>query len=184
MSVLFVGPLPPPVHGFSAINSAMLAQLQQHGAHVSVFNRAPPLNAGTGLALRHWLQLVTRYVATVRHARTVYIGFSGGKGQLLDLPFFALAHWRRCKIYLHHHSFAYLSTYYRLTAWTLRSAGVAHHIVLGDRMGSILQQKYGVAPRNITVLSNSAFLAEANDATCTGNSSGLAPACPPIVGYL
>lgn len=163
MTVLFLGPLPPPVHGFSAINQAMLKKLQER-AQVDVFDRSPALVAGTRAPLLRqvtgWLQLVQRFHTALRSQSPIslYAGFSGGRGQLLDLPFFLLARLYRLPTHLHHHSFAYLNKYSRLTSLTLMVAKGAQHIVLCDEMAARLEQQYGVLKNNVNVVSNAAFL--------------------------
>lgn len=185
MTVLFVGPLPPPVHGFSAINAAMLASLQVKSP-VSVFNRAHNAPGASGGPIRWWLRLVARFAAEARGGQTIYMGFSGGKGQLLDLPILAIARWHGCPVYLHHHSFAYLSKRSLLTALCFRIAGQVHHIALGGAMEKALQHQYAIAPQLITVLSNAAFLSEVHD----GPSDVREPHAPnaaaaaPVIGYL
>lgn len=165
MSVLFVGPLPPPVHGFSAINQAMLHQLQQRST-VLVFNRAEPepkaAKAIAAYRIWHWLRLIWRFFwATATHKRpTLYIGLSGGKGQLLDLPFLAIARAFAINVYIHHHSFAYLNQKSRISGWAFALARNARHIVLCENMKDKLKQTYGISQDSIRVLSNAAFLTE------------------------
>lgn len=179
MTILFLGPLPPPVHGFSAINAAMLERLQQHGSTVQVFNRAPT----AGGALRHWLRLLARFIgAAARRPTALYAGFSGGKGQLLDLPFFAVARLFGIPTYVHHHSFAYLNQPSRLTAACMAVLGPARHIALCPEMASALATRYGVPTSRLIVLSNAAFL----PALSIGaeNTACAAPAQPIKIGFL
>jgi glycosyltransferase involved in cell wall biosynthesis len=164
MSVLFLGPLPPPVHGFSAINAAMLAHLQQMGP-VTVFNRAVPASASSSVAgrsvraLGHWLGLLGGFIgAASRRPTSCYAGLSGGKGQLLDLPFFAVARVFGMTTYVHHHSFAYLNRRSRLTHWCMKLLGNAQHIALCPEMAKAIHATYGIPQGQLTVLSNAAFL--------------------------
>lgn len=168
MTVYFVGPLPPPVHGFSAINAAMLAMLQAR-SNVEIFDRAhqgsargPRLLAAL-TSLGHWAQLVTRFATSIATAKSasdgVYMGLSGGMGQWLDLPFVLFARLRGVPIHVHHHSFAYINQPSRLTRLALAVMGnAAQHIVLCDAMGSLLQERYHLQPDSVHTLSNIAFM--------------------------
>ncbi|PXW93240.1 glycosyltransferase involved in cell wall biosynthesis [Sphaerotilus hippei] len=165
MSILFLGPLPPPVHGFSAINAAMLARLEQAGP-VTVFNRALPAQATgaratrkAGRALGHWLGLLGGFIAAAsRRPTSVYAGFSGGKGQLLDLPFFVVARLLGIPTYVHHHSFAYLNQPSRLTGACMKVLSRARHIALCPEMAKAIGATYGIPQAQLIVLSNAAFL--------------------------
>lgn len=149
--ILFVGPLPPPVHGFSFINAAMLARFQAV-APVAVFNRAP----GGGISPR-W----TRFLLTLwrhRAGASLYIGLSGGWGQLKDWPYLLAARLMRCPVAVHHHSFAYLRRAPWYTRLVLGNTRRAQHLVLCDCMAAALAGGYGIARHRIAVVSNAAFL--------------------------
>ncbi len=147
--ILFVGPLPPPVHGFSFINAAMLARFQAVSP-VAVFNRAP------GAAPR-WL-LFLRTLWRHRAGASLYIGLSGGWGQLKDWPYLLAAQLLRCPVVVHHHSFAYLRRAPWHTRLVLRAARQARHIVLCDCMAAALSAGYSIGRQHIAVVSNAAFL--------------------------
>lgn len=174
MTVLFLGPLPPPVHGFSVINQAMLSRLQAK-TEVVVFNRSPKALEESGPRTRiakfwAWWSLVRRFhQAASKRPESLYAGLSGGAGQLLDLPFLLLARWHGVPITVHHHSYAYLNRHSRLTAAVFHAMGVAQHIVLCDDMKVRLSNQYDVATSNIQVLSNAAFMDEYNAATAPEN---------------
>jgi glycosyltransferase involved in cell wall biosynthesis len=186
MSILFLGPVPPPVHGFSVINAAMLDKLRADRV-VWLFNRAPPKDEKSSLRpLRGVLRslgllagFATRLIKS--RPRALYAGFSGGSGQLLDLPFFLLARATGVSIHVHHHSYAYLNQYSWLTAMCMRSLRNARHIVLCSDMAQRLQARYGIDAGNISVLSNAAFVGT----SAQGPEVSVAPAAPvPTVGFL
>lgn len=165
MSILFLGPLPPPVHGFSAINQAMLEELKKSSS-VIVFNRAPPSRNGNASRWQqavqsgtHWLRLLAKFAAaSVKRPEALYAGFSGGKGQLLDLPFFVVARLAGIPTYVHHHSFAYLNQPSKLTAVCMKVLSQARHIALCPEMASGINSTYNIPLPQLTVLSNAAFL--------------------------
>lgn len=157
--ILFVGPLPPPVHGFSVINRAMLERFQAAGP-VQVFDRAPPggpppLRAFATLG--RWARFVAALLGAPRGS-AVYLGLSGGRGQWVDALYLAAARLLGRPVCVHHHSFAYL----RAPAWHSRLAlGLARrarHVALCPCMGETLAAAYGIAPAQVAVLSNAAFL--------------------------
>ncbi|OYV01746.1 MAG: glycosyl transferase [Burkholderiales bacterium PBB5] len=159
--ILFVGPLPPPLHGFSFINGEMLARFRAAPAAVSVFNRAPAPSQGR---VASWWQAAAAWLGFVRalggapRASALYMGFSGGLGQLVDLAYLLVARLSGRPVVMHHHSFAYLRQRPTHTALVLRCARRARHIVLCDCMADALSRQYGIARAQIDVVSNAAFL--------------------------
>ncbi len=158
--ILFVGPLPPPVHGFSVINAAMLARFQAL-VPAAVFDRAPPAGRGIGGRLLHGAALLLRYAASLLRSpggSGLYIGLSGGLGQLKDLPYVAAARLAGRPVLVHHHSFAYLRSspwHARLVLALLRGA---RHLALCGCMADALARRYGIPRAQVDVLSNAAFL--------------------------
>ena len=150
--IIFVGPLPPPVHGFAVINQAMLAQFQS-ATRVSVFNRAPGAQAAGRL---FWSYLRALWSAPVDSL--VYLALSGGWGQLKDLPYLLAARLLRRRLLVHHHSCADLRSRPWHARWALALLRQAQHIVLCDCMATLLALAYRIPRPQIRVLSNAAFL--------------------------
>lgn len=164
--IFFLGPLPPPVHGFSAINQKMLAHLSKK-TEVHVFNTSP------GLQQRHttWLPLFRvlaclrqflsfLFLAMVKRPDALYAGLSGGMGQIFDTFYILAARLSGANIFLHHHSFAYVNTPRTYNRICLGLAGGAFHIALCDVMAEKLSSVYGIHRDRICILSNAAFLEE------------------------
>jgi len=154
VSVCFVGPLPPPVHGFSEISRRMLERLQS-STTVDVFDVSP-----CGGALVHLLRLFIKFVwAAVRgRSGALYLPLSGGFRQFVDGCFVGVALLCGLRVFAHHHSFAYLNQrpfYARVVLRLLRNAV---HVVLCERMGDLLCSQYSISKSNIRVISNAAFL--------------------------
>jgi glycosyltransferase involved in cell wall biosynthesis len=85
----------------------------------------------------------------------VYLGVAGGYGQLYDIAFASLARLSGIRLFLHHHSYAYLQKRRPITAMLVRVAGPsATHIVLCEDMKERLIDLYGTAIR-VSVVSNS-----------------------------
>jgi glycosyltransferase involved in cell wall biosynthesis len=168
-AVYFVGPLPLPLHGFSAINQKMLSRLLSR-TDVRIFDTAPKrLSANSRwrafLKPFHSVSSVCTFVffAFAKRPRSVYLGLSGGIGQVFDCLRLIIASLVGAKTYVHHHSFAYLNNpklYSRLCLWSARDAC---HIVLCDVMAAKLVSTYGINSAHIFTLSNAAFLDEASN---------------------
>lgn len=171
----FVGPLPPPVHGFSVINRAMLDRFEAAGP-VRVFDRAPRAAgpARLGAALARWLRFAGS-LARAPRGSGLYLGLSGGRGQLEDALYLAVARLLGRPLCVHHHSFAYL----RAPAWharlALALARPGRHVVLGERMAEALAAVHGVARERVQVLSNAAFLPEGSEPAPAAEATGAAP---------
>lgn len=152
--VFFIGPFPPPVHGFSEINRRMLLVLRSR-YQVNVFNMAPPLNLFKIIFI--WLRFFLAILKSKPEA--VYVALSGGYRQWIDLSFLLLARVRGVPIFVHHHSFSYLNKW-QLSAFILFGLlrGGTKHIALCECMGDKLIKKFGINLVDVRVLSNGAFL--------------------------
>lgn len=151
--ICFVGPLPPPVNGFSEINRRMLLALRSR--HQVLAFDMTPRSSPLGFLLAWW-----RFFLCVlrRKPKALYLALSGGHRQWIDLAFVMLARLRSVPLFVHHHSFSYLNVR-RLSAVVLFRALRGHtHIVLCGCMGEQLAKQYGIALTNMRVLSNAAFL--------------------------
>lgn len=171
--ILFVGPLPPPVHGFSNINLQMLRHLQNK-ASVQIFNTAPLLKpkkfVGHGFAYFYRLKAIISFLISclIKQPNGLYLGLSGGLGQIGDAIYLSIARIFGIKSFIHHHSFAYFNTpkpYNRLCMWSVKRA---YHIVLCEQMAIKLSSLYSIEKQKIFVLSNSAFLEEPSQLVATG----------------
>ena len=91
--------------------------------------------------------------------RTVYMGISGGYGQIFDVCFLLLSRLFGAKCYIHHHSFNYLNKRFFLTQWLISVAGkAATHIVLCDCMAESLKAQYPNSVKTTITLSNAVFI--------------------------
>lgn len=157
-TILFFGPLPPPVHGFSEINKRMLARLQLN-SKVEVFDVSPSVGG-----CLYYLKLLIRFFRKALKLKdsALYLPLSGGLRQFIDVSFAGLAIVCGLNIFIHHHSFAYINQkplYARIVLRLLRNAT---HIVLCEYMAVKLSSQYLISRDNIRVISNAAFLNEKN----------------------
>lgn len=155
--IAFVGPLPPPTHGFSNICAQMLERLQVR-SKVKVYDRAP---RASNVAVRTWLQILRpgQYFAwCIRHPKSpLYLALSGGSGQVFDCLYVIVARLLSRRIFIHHHSFAYLNQPTWLNRMIFALLRQETHIVLSRGMGTVLAETYKINPNKVKVVSNAAF---------------------------
>jgi glycosyltransferase involved in cell wall biosynthesis len=153
----FVAPLPPPIHGFSNICGSMLELLRSR-SNVSVFNRAPRINGSVVARLRPLANLITYCLWCVTKTNAgLYLGLSGGLGQIVDWPYIIIGKAFRRRIFIHHHSFAYINAPSTLNRFLFSSLREETHIVLSQRMRSELIRIYRLNASKVKVVSNAAF---------------------------
>jgi glycosyltransferase involved in cell wall biosynthesis len=163
-TVFMVGAFPPPVHGMAAVNGAVRAQLERTGIPLVGINIAATSldrSLTTRLArLHNVLRGMLRFAIRAHRGGTLYMSVSGGFGRLYELLFLLLARLHGMRIFLHHHSYAYLDQRKVLTTLLVAVAGSeAMHIALSDGMAAKLQQTYSQAKR-VVAISNVALLME------------------------
>lgn len=154
--IVFVGPLPPPVHGFSSACEVMLNRCRLL-APTEVFDRAPRKSG-----IRGWLSQALEPAAYFWRSRgtrdtVLYLALSGGLGQAIDALYVVVAGFLRHPVFVHHHSFAYIDRPTRLNRALFGMLRKANHIVLSVGMGRSLQQLYGLDPNRVRVVSNAAL---------------------------
>lgn len=139
----------------------MLARFQAAGS-VAVFNRAPQPGGGRVGRVIASARLLMDYLRSLRQSPAgsgLYIGLSGGLGQLKDLPYLMAARGLGRPVVVHHHSFAYLRAQPWYARWVMGLLRDQRHIALCDCMADALANAYRVPRAQIDVISNAAFLA-------------------------
>lgn len=164
--ILLVGAFPPPVHGMSMVNSFIKKNLIQRGCSLIIINTAIPT------LQRQWYirllriekvfnaikELITNL--SYKSKDTIYLSISGGYGQFYEIMYILIARFFRSKIFLHHHSYAYLNKYSYLTKLLVYLAGQkAVHIILCQDMAEKLKINYSHSIKSL-VLSNVVFIAK------------------------
>jgi glycosyltransferase involved in cell wall biosynthesis len=163
-ALCMVGVFPPPVHGMAVVNAEMYGHLCSRGILPLVLDLAPAsLSRGWVSRLSRIRKVAKAFVRYLRepfgeHGSTLYVGLSGGWGQLYEALFVAAARVRGARIFLHHHSFAYLDRRKLPTRLLVRLAGQsATHVVICETQGRKLRQCYPTASRT-RVVSNAAIM--------------------------
>jgi glycosyltransferase involved in cell wall biosynthesis len=159
-----IGTFPPPVHGQAAVNEAVRKRVAAAGAPHAIINLSgPSLERGWrtrlkrveafGTGLASFLKLALK-----RRRLTIYMSVSGGWGQVYEACFASVGRLLDARIFLHHHSFAYLDQRRTLTALLARVAGPeATHVVLCERMSRLLQERYA-GVRRVMEISNAGLV--------------------------
>lgn len=155
--VAFVGPLPPPIHGFSNV-CAMMLDLLRSRMKVAIFDRAPIAGRRLVSAGRQVARLL-HYPRTCVADRDgiLYLALSGGRGQLIDAGYLLIGKLFRRRIFVHHHSFSYVNHPSLLNRCIFSLVRKETHVVLSEQMGSELSRLYGLDLTRMTVVSNAAF---------------------------
>jgi glycosyltransferase involved in cell wall biosynthesis len=182
--------MPPPVTGFRLVNTIILAALRQR-AHVEVFDRAreeafdTAPRTGRRRAQLVQLKLALRFCATSlrrRNAR-LYMGLSGGMGQLIDLIYLAMSRLLRHPIFIHHHSFSYINTPTTLSRLVFRLTRAQTHVLLSQGMADALIRQYELTGAKTLVISNAAYFSD-DSAGAADAGVGVAANGPLRIGYL
>jgi glycosyltransferase involved in cell wall biosynthesis len=158
-SILVIGPFPAPVHGFSQATMEIAILFETAGYAVACIDLKPvrgPKGILSSLNMR--LRQMAEVVAKARRGADFYLALSGGPRQVVDLIFLVLGRLCGAKMYIHHHSFSYLTRTSRLASLCFRVCGPsATHLVLCGAMQDALSRRYGVV-KNTEFFSNSALL--------------------------
>ena len=178
--VAFVGPLPPPVHGFSNICARMLDRLSER-MPVTVFDRAPKMHSPCLTVLKQLTNPVKYFLICLRRRNVIlYLALSGGSGQLVDLLYVLVSKMLRRPLFVHHHSFVYIKAPSLLNRCLFALIRNDTHIVLSPHMGTSLTSVYRLNAGIVRVVSNAAFYDAADS-----NRKAVTDAAAPIhVGFL
>jgi len=155
-----IGPMPPPIHGQSVVMSHMVSELAPLFPRMRIADTRSGdargivgLFATVGRAANSWLSL--------RGTDAAYIAVKAGNGMWLTTAAAGLARWTGARVFLHHHSYAYVRQRQRRMAALTRVAGPrAHHIVLSEGMARDLRR---VMPgiRQLLVVGNAGLIDKA-----------------------
>lgn len=156
-SVTVIGPIPPPVHGQSIATERVLCALGRRCPDV----RLADTSEGTADTARRRVTKLLRNAAALcatRGTDAVYISVNVGRGMWMSTVAAAIARMSGARLFLHHHSYAYVrERTLRMLALTRIAGPTAHHIVLSHMMADDLRR---VMPevRRILVLGNAALV--------------------------
>lgn len=150
-ALIFIGPLPPPVHGQSVATQALLDLVTDAGVQVHVIDNGPGIRGR--LFRRLFREAKAMITVTLARAPAVYASVNSNSGVIATILLCLLARLRRKKIVLHHHSYRWIGQTCFLMALLVRVSGsAAVHVVNCPEMGRLLRARY---PRAIRTMSYS-----------------------------
>lgn len=157
-NVCMIGTFPPPVHGMSNINLAMKEYLITKNYRLTIINTSCSVSQNQLINFIYKpIQTTSNLLSLFLRSSSItsaYLGLSGGLGQIYDLTYILLARLYRWKIFIHHHSFAYINKKKLLTWLIIFFAGQnATHILLCNQMSELFKGIYG-ENLNTFILSN------------------------------
>lgn len=165
-TVVVIGPFPPPMHGMANATENMAEQLRSR-SDLHIANISPGiLTRGVLYHLLKMARVCRAALSLFLHARgkraTLYIPPDAGMGMYYTTLFVVLARLLRYRIFLHHHSFAYIDKRVSRMALLARCAGSkAVHIFLCSRMERLYRRHYPWARCHL-LLSNAWHMAPAD----------------------
>ena len=161
--IIMVGSFPPPMHGMAAVNKAVRDRIVEADVNPIVIDvSANSLDRSLAYRLGRLPKIAQGLVRLVFSRRlrdgTLYMSVSGGFGQIYETCFLLLARLRRMRVYLHHHSFAYLDWPSCLTRILITVAGPkAVHVTQSRGMAARLKAQYSGVGR-VVAISNVVYL--------------------------
>lgn len=154
--VYIFGPIAPPIQGAAAMTGDIAAYMQDR-AVVRIGNISPGTAKGVFSKLLKPARVIMGLGAIIKHAprrnKVLYMACDGGYGRLYNIASAFLARLMGYRIFLHHHSFAYIDRKSRIMALLARVMGRhATHIVLCDLMAHSLRARYPDVQITLTML--------------------------------
>ncbi len=138
MNILFLGVLPPPIHGASTVNKKIINYFSEN--LVNIYEHNTYAN-NKFLRVLKVLEII-KQVIKIKNINYVYISLSGGMGLIYDIFFLILL--RKNSSILHHHSWAYISKKSLLMKLLVKiTQSQAKHIFLCQKMKDDFVSKYG-----------------------------------------
>jgi glycosyltransferase involved in cell wall biosynthesis len=111
-TLTFIGALPPPVTGMTAMSQVVVSALREGGpVHVLNWSRGKHLSGWRWKAARIWgacRAFITVLFGPRKARSVVYYPLSSGWGQLYDIAILSAARLRGYRIAVHHHVYSYI----------------------------------------------------------------------------
>ncbi len=170
-NVCMIGTFPPPIHGMSNVNSQVFLLLSGMNHNAKMIDTSPPQWLGSPFArflkpLKIILSLVYLGYLSITLRPTIYIGISGGFGQLYEIFYILISRVFNHRLFIHHHSYAYINKKSIITSLVTYLAGSrATHILLCEDMALKFKNSYPTAQNTFT-LSNSCFINQSKNNSC------------------
>ncbi|MFG1230563.1 glycosyltransferase family 4 protein [Xanthobacter wiegelii] len=183
-SILFYGALPPPVTGMAAVNKDMTDKLSAHCKVVKLNSSTAHTRGSAFHILTKALGVMLGFFVVIGHRiggiRTLYSSADDGLGMVGTIAIVSAARLMGMRIFIHHHSYKYISRRSMLMALLVRSGGpTATHIFLCDAMGTAFRASYLGVGKSLIVPN-----AVKDVAMCKRLATASSPDRPLTLGFL
>ncbi len=139
--LIFIGPLPPPVHGQSVATDRLRTTLTAAGVKLRVIDSGAGERGGAFRRL--WNAARACLCVLLSRIQVVYLSVNSNRGIIITIMICALSRLRRKKVVLHHHSYRYIGSHDRmmsLLAWVAGESSL--HVVNCSKMAEELKSRY------------------------------------------
>jgi len=146
--ITFIGALPPPVTGMTAMNEVIVCALQNSGPVRCInWSRNKPLKGLRWKIARAWgaCKSIAILLASGRRRQgeVLYYPANSSGGLYYDIVIIALAQLLRYRVVLHHHTYSYIDVYNRKMALVNRLVGpLGGHVVHCEKMRDDFLEQY------------------------------------------
>ena len=146
--IFIVGAFPPPTHGMAVVNKAILDRVRSAGVRpLAIDISANSLDRRLSVRINRFFKVICAMALFANRrdvqGATLYMSVSGGFGQIYEIFFSLIARLRKMKLFMHHHSFAYLNKRKFYTQILIMVAGSSCvHVTLSKTMAKLLQLIY------------------------------------------
>lgn len=146
--IRFIVALPPPVHGQSIINSAIISEVSRRGRFDIHISNVAPRGQKKGVMyhatrLVRVLRAASRQLLDLKPGVITYTVADSGYGRLYNALIFLIARVRKSKLFIHHHTAYHTISYDKQFARLSRLAPQsAFHILLSEQMEADFRKNY------------------------------------------
>lgn len=150
--LIFIGPLPPPVHGQAIATRTVQEQLLTAGLQIETLNLGVERRGSTGalMARRGWAQMRAVLACLIGRQPSVYISVGANKGMYLTALMAFAARISGKTVVLHHHTYAHIRRELPRMKILLALAGKsAWHITICPAMSAQLKKVYPQASKTL-----------------------------------
>jgi len=147
--LIFIGPLPPPVHGQSVTTGFLLEQIRKRGQSVIAVDINQPAGAKiTSMFIRVMRFLIAISTVLVTKGRncnspTLYLSVNANMGMYFTAFLACIGRMKKMRIFLHHHTYSHINKQrISMKLLDLTAGSEACHISICDYMAGELQSRY------------------------------------------
>jgi len=167
--LIFIGPLPPPIHGFSSINLFMLNELKLKYKNIFIID--PTMKTFSKYKIIKKLVKLIKFIFFMpkllkflkKNKKFVtYVSLSGSYGLVFDIIYVYVCSFFENTFFIHHHSYNYINKKNFLIQLLLKiiSDFQVKHFVLCLDMKKSLSEIYDISPNDIIIQSNALFISD------------------------